>query len=144
MGIEQESSFEAVSSLDFGQYVDSTPLAVHPHLPLETVMEMFKKLGPRVILVELRGKVCGLVTVKDVLKYQFKVENEERPRAEASSVAEDRVWGFIEGSGHWVNGIWTRLLRRGGARHSVDSTRHTGVLLEDEVELVDRRGGRDD
>ena len=40
-------------------------------------MEVFKKMGPRVILVEHRGRLMGLVTVKDCLKYQFKVEAQE-------------------------------------------------------------------
>ena len=65
------------SYVDFSRYVDHTPLTVHPRLPLETVMEIFKKMGPRVILVERRGRLTGLVTVKDCLKYQFKVEAEE-------------------------------------------------------------------
>lgn len=65
------------SYVDFTPYVDHTPLTVHPRLPLETVMEIFKKMGPRVILVERRGRLTGLVTVKDCLKYQFKVEAEE-------------------------------------------------------------------
>jgi chloride channel 3/4/5 len=37
-------------------------------------MELFKKMGPRVILIEYRGRLTGLVTIKDCLKYQFKVE----------------------------------------------------------------------
>jgi chloride channel 3/4/5 len=32
-------------------------------------MRLFKRMGPRVILVEHRGRLVGLVTVKDVLKY---------------------------------------------------------------------------
>ncbi|KAI8942875.1 hypothetical protein NX059_000915 [Plenodomus lindquistii] len=60
--------------VDFSKFFDPTPLAVHPRLPLETVMEVFKKMGPRVILIEYRGRLTGLVTVKDCLKYQFKVE----------------------------------------------------------------------
>jgi chloride channel 3/4/5 len=130
--------FESVSSLDFGQYVDATPLAIHPHLPLETVMEMFKKLGPRVIIVELRGKVCGLVTVKDVLKYQFKVENQEHPRVERASGIEERLWGFIERSGIWISGLgFLGWFSRRNQRHGLNEG-NSGVLLEDEVELVDR------
>ena len=123
--------FEAVASLDFGQYIDFTPLSIHPHLPLETVMEMFKKLGPRVVLVELRGKVCGLITVKDVLKYQFKVESEEHPRVERVSGTEERLWEFIESSGKVVGSIYSRLRRRGRLSPEVE-------VSEDEVELVDR------
>jgi len=123
-----------MSSLDFGQYIDSTPIAIHPHLPLETVMEMFKKLGPRVILVELRGKVCGLVTVKDVLKYQFKVENEEHPRVERDSVAEEKLWVSIERIAQLLDKVWNRVTRR----EREASGNSTGrVRLDDEVELVD-------
>ncbi|KAJ6144984.1 chloride channel protein [Penicillium chermesinum] len=32
--------------VDFSRYIDPTPLTVHPRLPLETVMEIFKKMGP--------------------------------------------------------------------------------------------------
>ena len=129
--------FEAVSSLDFGQYIDSTPISIHPHLPLETVMDMFKKLGPRVILVELRGKVCGLITVKDVLKYQFKVESEEHPRVERYSGIEERFWNFIEANGRRVGGFWERFKRKGRSNSGDGSS---PILLEDDVELIDRRG----
>jgi chloride channel 3/4/5 len=127
------SPFTTVSSLDFGQYIDFVPLTTHPNLPLETVMEMFKKLGPRVVLVELRGRVCGLVTVKDVLKYQFKVENEENPRTERGG-GEERVWGWIEGVGRVLAGVWSRVGRRGGGIR-IEHTPRLGS--EDEVELVE-------
>ncbi|KAF1832979.1 chloride channel protein 3 [Decorospora gaudefroyi] len=68
------STTSAQATLDFTRFVDPTPLAVHPRLPLETVMEVFGKMGPRVILIEYRGRLAGLVTVKDCLRYQFKVE----------------------------------------------------------------------
>ncbi|KAI4761238.1 CLC voltage-gated chloride channel [Aureobasidium sp. EXF-3400] len=33
--------------VDLSKFIDATPITVHPRLPLETVMELFKKLGPR-------------------------------------------------------------------------------------------------
>jgi chloride channel 3/4/5 len=63
--------------VDFSSFVDATPISVHPRQPLETVMEVFKKMGPRVILVDHHGRLEGLVTIKDCLKYQFKVEAQE-------------------------------------------------------------------
>lgn len=50
-------------------WVNQTPLTVSPHLPLEVVVQLFKRMGPRVILVETRGVLVGLITVKDVLKF---------------------------------------------------------------------------
>lgn len=108
--------------VDFSRYVDHTPLTVHPRLALETVMEIFKKMGPRVILVEHRGRLTGLVTVKDCLKYQFKVEAEEHAltttgssefaaaplgghlSSPAPETLEDRVWRLIQTVAGFVSG----------------------------------------
>ncbi|KAJ3762260.1 Cl-channel protein [Lentinula raphanica] len=45
------------------------PMTVSSQLPLEIVMQLFKRMGPRVILVEDFGCLVGLVTVKDVLRF---------------------------------------------------------------------------
>lgn len=145
--------------VDFSRYIDHTPLTVHPRLPLETVMEIFKKMGPRVILVEHRGRLMGLVTVKDCLKYQFKVEAEENALAATNAAdmlygnhlhgngrnadsLEERVWSFMQ----WVRGKlpWWQTAR---ARPGADGfePQETSRILEgtedDEglVELEERR-----
>ncbi|PQE23923.1 voltage gated chloride channel protein [Rutstroemia sp. NJR-2017a WRK4] len=97
----------ASSSVDFSRFIDATPVTVHPRLPLETVMELFQKIGPRVILIEHHGKLEGLVTVKDVLKYQFKIEANEGFREErdrALSHSEEKLWGVIRTVAGWVGG----------------------------------------
>lgn len=112
--------------VDFSRYIDNTPLTVHPRLPLETVMEIFKKMGPRVILVEHRGRLMGLVTVKDCLKFQFKAEAEEQALA-ASEVPlgrplnhrtgdtlEERVWNLLQKIGTKVP--WLLRLGQGNIR----------------------------
>ncbi|PUU79417.1 chloride channel [Tuber borchii] len=97
------SSGSSSLSLDFARYIDPTPLTVHPRLPLETVMEIFKKVGPRVMLVEHRGKLSGVVTRKDVLKFQFKVENRENPRDDSAEVGrEEKLWGIIVRVSLWL------------------------------------------
>src|SRR4051812_18906332 len=96
--------------VDFSRYVDHTPLTVHPRLPLETVMEIFKKMGPRVILVEHRGRLTGLVTVKDCLKYQFKVEASGHSVSPGDEGME-RAYGLLRGVALWVDG-WLSVVRR--------------------------------
>ncbi|KAK9456004.1 chloride channel [Dipodascopsis uninucleata] len=59
-------------SIDYSQFIDSTLITVNSHFALETVMEIFMKLGPSVILIENLGHLSGLITQKDLLKYQFK------------------------------------------------------------------------
>ncbi|RKP27723.1 chloride channel [Syncephalis pseudoplumigaleata] len=56
------------SMLEFGPWIDQTPITVHPKQALEVVLDLFKNLGPRVILIEDAGQLIGLVTKKDVLK----------------------------------------------------------------------------
>ncbi|KAK9472354.1 chloride channel [Dipodascopsis tothii] len=57
--------------LEFVKYIDFSPLRVTPETALEVVMELFDKMGPSIILVEVEGRVVGLLTRKDLLKYQF-------------------------------------------------------------------------
>ena len=100
---EDIASSSGTQTVDFTRFVDPTPLTVHPRLPLETVMELFKKMGPRVILVEYRGTLAGLVTVKDCLKYQFKVEAQENPRDESTLMErQEMLWRVFGAVGGWV------------------------------------------
>lgn len=118
-----------IRSVDFSPYIDLAPLTVHPRLPLETVMEIFKKMGPRVILVEHRGRLTGLVSVKDCLKYQFKVEAQEYADANANASAggnghgsaaigegmvEQKVWELIQWA-IWKVKFWKRRDRSGSS-----------------------------
>ena len=106
-------------SIDFSKFVAPTPLAVHPRLPLETVMEFFKKLGPRVILVEHRGRLTGLVTVKDCLKFQFQHEQHENPRDDTSQLqSQEKMWVLLRTAAIWV------LIKLDWARSKVGLGRH--------------------
>ncbi|KAK3109314.1 glycerol ethanol, ferric requiring protein, partial [Teratosphaeriaceae sp. CCFEE 6253] len=131
-------------NVDFCKFVDPTPLAVHPRLPLETVMELFKKLGPRVILVEYRGHLTGLVTVKDCLKYQFQVEAHENPRDDtAHKAGQDKLWGVIRHVAGWMGG---KLGTYSGGRLRLGegmSPPPSAGLQEERRAEDERRGERD-
>ena len=133
--------------VDFSPFTDHTPLSVHPRLPLETAMEIFKKMGPRVILVEYRGRLVGLVTAKDCLKYQFKVEAHEMPSHASPGMDErqERVWGAIRCVALWVDqrlDWWRRML---GLSQAVEMRDARAASREVDrgraVELEDRRRG---
>lgn len=144
------------SSVDFSRFIDATPVTVHPRLPLETVMELFRKIGPRVILIEYHGKLTGLVTVKDCLKYQFKVEASENPRDDRHIVeSQERLWGVIKQSANWVSDqvhhVSRGRIRIGGSTDNLPASPprgHTGPTtymmdgteddVDDGVELEDR------
>lgn len=133
------------TSIDFSRFIDQTPLTVHPRLPLETVMELFKKMGPRVVICEYRGKLMGLVTVKDCLKYQFQVEAAEHLRQEGAGLGEGfeesgtKIWDAMNKVGNWV-GAKTGLgrLRLGNN----GSPRTEGEEADDPVEPLATRDQR--
>jgi chloride channel 3/4/5 len=73
-------------------------------------MEIFKKVGPRVVLVEHRGKLSGVVTRKDVLKFQFKAESRENPRDDTAELdREEKLWGLIVKVSTWLR---AKILRQ--------------------------------
>ncbi|TFK83399.1 Cl-channel protein [Polyporus arcularius HHB13444] len=82
VGIDEDISMEIMETtatpdvLKMWPWVNQTPLTVSPQLPLEIVMQLFKRMGPRVILVESHGALVGLVTVKDVLQYTMAEHHE--------------------------------------------------------------------
>jgi len=100
--------YRSPTCLNFTRFTDPTPLSVHPRLPLETAMEVFKKMGPRVILIEYRGRLTGLVTIKDCLKYQLTVE--------AGGAGHAGVGGEagMERVAAWGRGVLSMLLSRVG------------------------------
>ncbi|RFU33546.1 hypothetical protein B7463_g2819, partial [Scytalidium lignicola] len=149
-----------LTPVDFSRFIDATPVTVHPRLPLETVMELFRKIGPRVILIEHHGKLSGLVTVKDCLKYQFKAEASENPRDDRQLVeSQERLWNVLRSTGTWVSDRISRISgdrvrlhtpdlqysgfgRRGSnntiASPSMDMMDGTEDLDDEGVELEDR------
>ncbi|KAF4828648.1 putative chloride channel protein UM03490-D [Colletotrichum tropicale] len=97
-------SYMSTSSVDFSRYIDTTPVTAHPRLPLETVMELFRKIGPRVVLIEYHGRLSGLVTVKDCLKYQFTAEHAENPRDDSAlAESQEKLWSAMRRAAGWVS-----------------------------------------
>ena len=62
-----DSTLREFTSVNLVNYVDHPPLGVDPRVPIELVIDLFKKLGPRVVIVKQNGKLCGIITKKDLL-----------------------------------------------------------------------------
>ncbi|TKA77113.1 hypothetical protein B0A49_01406 [Cryomyces minteri] len=126
-------------SVDFSKFIDPTPLTVHPRLPLETVMELFKKMGPRVILVEYHGRLTGLVTVKDCLKYQFKVEAQENPRDDARlERGQERLWELLRQAAGWPKGARDAM----AADTAITDPRFSNIHTDPRYRLPSRKHNR--
>lgn len=135
------------TSVDFSRYVDAAPVTVHPRLPLETVMEVFRKIGPRVILIEHHGRLKGLVTVKDCLKYQFKAEAAENPRDDRDIVeGHEKVWDMMKNIAYWISGkvenaSGGRIRLAGSADERIPLVRGNGHIMDGDEDLVDDDDG---
>ncbi|GIX97510.1 hypothetical protein CDAR_517441 [Caerostris darwini] len=67
-------NWKDVRSITLGRIVDMAPLTVTVQTPMETVIEMFCKLGLRQLLVTEHGRLLGIITKKDVLNHIQEVE----------------------------------------------------------------------
>ncbi|KAH9937739.1 Cl-channel protein [Amylocystis lapponica] len=118
LGIDEAMSMEILETtaspeaLKFWPWVNQTPLTVSPQLPLEIVMQLFKRMGPRVILVEQQGTLTGLVTVKDVLRFTFTADDEAHSPWDTQQfegiIEEVWIWTTF-----WAETAWGWCLRLG-------------------------------
>lgn len=70
------SSLDPRHVLDFKSWIDQTPVTVSPRCPMEIVLELFRKLGLRYVLVTYEGRLEGLLTKKDLLAHLQQVRGE--------------------------------------------------------------------
>ena len=49
--------------------MDLTPITLTHKFPMATVVDIFRKMGPRYAIVTKYGKLHGLITRKDVLRH---------------------------------------------------------------------------
>jgi chloride channel 3/4/5 len=68
-------------------------------------MDLFKKIGPRIILIENLGKVVGLITVKDVLRYIAQTERRDQK-------SDQGVWNSWLEQRNWNLSSYMRLFNR--------------------------------
>lgn len=108
------SSNAASTSIDFEKFVNKTPITVQPQTPLETVMDVFSQLGPKVVLVDYKGKLRGLMTRKDILRYQFRVEHTSTFPNYRSAAREmdQKIWELLSSIPVRATELLGRVLRR--------------------------------
>ncbi|KAF8712293.1 chloride channel, partial [Rhizoctonia solani] len=95
--------------IQFGPWVNQTPLCVGPQLPLEIVTDLFNRMGPRVILVEHHGSLAGLITVKDVLRF---MASSEHAHSATGSVWDNpgELDALLEEAWLWAGNLWRSIL----------------------------------
>ncbi|KAL5631205.1 hypothetical protein ACGC1H_006896 [Rhizoctonia solani] len=102
----------STDTMHFGPWVNQTPLCVAPQLPLEIVMDLFKRMGPRVILVEYQGSLAGLITVKDVLRFMVSSEH-AHPASRSVWDNQGELDAILEEAWLWAGNLWRSILAMG-------------------------------
>ncbi|XP_023942845.1 H(+)/Cl(-) exchange transporter 5 isoform X2 [Bicyclus anynana] len=64
-------------TLPLNRILDMAPITVTDQTPMETVVDMFRKLGLRQTLVTHNGRLLGVITKKDVLRHVKQMDNED-------------------------------------------------------------------
>ncbi|CAE6458794.1 unnamed protein product, partial [Rhizoctonia solani] len=106
----------SADTMRFGSWVNQTPLCVAPQLPLEIVVDLFNRMGPRVILVEYQGSLAGLITIKDVLR--FAVSNEHAHAGRSVWDNQGELDALLEEAWLWAGDLWRRILAM-NSKHSL-------------------------
>lgn len=63
--------------LKLKKLLDLAPITITDETPMETVIDMFRKLGLRQVLVTHNGRLLGIITKKDVLRHIKQLSNED-------------------------------------------------------------------
>lgn len=74
-GQQQRQEQPPVPPLKLRRILDLAPVTITDQTPVETVIDMFRKLGIRQILVTHNGRLLGIITKKDVLRHLELLDN---------------------------------------------------------------------
>ncbi|EER33495.1 conserved hypothetical protein [Candida tropicalis MYA-3404] len=92
-----ESESGSVDKVDFSSCVNKSPLTISIETSLEYVLDIFAKLGARYILVEKDGFLVGIITRKDVLRYEYSVQEHKQDAVKQArhDAFDAKVWEFM-------------------------------------------------
>lgn len=65
------------TALSLRHIVDKSPIQITDAMPMETVVEMFRRLGLRQTLITHNGRLLGIITKKDVLRHIATLANQD-------------------------------------------------------------------
>ncbi|KXS09279.1 hypothetical protein M427DRAFT_39204 [Gonapodya prolifera JEL478] len=87
-GHQHRSLPHILPALSLRQFVDTAPITLAPDTSIDTCADLFRKVGARIVMVEFRGRLVGVVTKKDVLRWVELVEraNDRGDREDSDGV----------------------------------------------------------
>ncbi|KAK6459212.1 voltage-gated chloride channel [Scheffersomyces xylosifermentans] len=101
----------SASEVDFRSILNRSPLTINIDCPLEYVLEIFVKMGPRYILVEHEGVLVGIITRKDVLRYEYTLHSSHDVNAiqQSQEAFDAKAWEIMKYLGQGAKKNFGRL-----------------------------------
>ncbi|KAI5952847.1 GEF1 [Candida jiufengensis] len=87
-----------LDQIDFSKYINKSPLTVNVNTTLEFILDIFVKLGPRYILIEENGSLAGIITRKDILRYEYSIHqiHKDSNLQNKQDETDAKVWEFMK------------------------------------------------
>ncbi|KAI5966902.1 GEF1 [Candida pseudojiufengensis] len=88
----------SIDSIDFSFFVNKSPLTVNINTALENILDIFLKLGPRYILIEENGLLAGIITRKDILRYEYSHHHQRKDFTlqQIQDASDLKIWEFMK------------------------------------------------
>lgn len=84
-------------SLSFGDLLNKCPVTINPDVPVSLIYRMFKQLGCKTIIVQKDGLLQGLITRKDVIRFERSKHREiHGPRYKLNESLNEKLWSIIQ------------------------------------------------
>lgn len=92
-----DKKYTGDDKVDFKMMVNPSPLTININTSLEYVLDIFIRLGPRYILIEKDGQLVGLITRKDVLRYDYTKHSLHKDRSIQlmNNAFDAKVWDIM-------------------------------------------------
>lgn len=97
--------------LDLSFLVNKHPFTISFKASLDYVTTMFVKLGPRYILIEKEGIFVGIITRKDILRYEFTKKSLQNNHLIYKNTSNKMTWIYMRNIGSKVAALFQQLYR---------------------------------
>lgn len=85
------------TALSFKDIVVTSPITVKPDIPTSMVFRMFRQLGCKTILIEEADVLLGLITSKDILRFERTMSRKKYgPQYTFNDSLNQKLWGILQ------------------------------------------------
>lgn len=92
--------------LNLAPYVNHAPIVVLAFTTMSYTTDLFVKIGPSYILVEEEGKLVGILSRKDILRFEYSFHDHTPNHHKTNAALEAKIWHLM----HYTNrSFWRNM-----------------------------------